>query len=115
MAKKSTTTVTYKTKLVNGKLHMACQNSSTDSKYFTGNACENYVPVSNKDVVSVLCSSCTSTMCSTPQTKKRKVAAPARKKTVTKSTKTTVARTKSTVTDPTAPKRKAGRPKKVVA
>jgi len=108
MAKKSTTTVTYKTKTVNGKTHMVCQNSSDESKYYSGVPCENYVPVSNKDVVSVLCSHCTSIMCSTPQIKRRSV------KTVAKAAprkKTVIKPTVGITTD--TPKRKAGRPKKV--
>jgi len=109
-ATKSTST-SFATKTINGKRHMICQNSSKDSKYFSGHVCDNYVPASSTDVSSVLCSSCTSVMCSTPQTKKRvaKVAAPARKAPAKRApkAKTTVA------TD--APKRKPGRPKKVVA
>jgi len=111
MSKATKSTSTFATKTIDGKRHMICQNSSKDSKYFAGHVCDHYVPVSSTDVSSVLCSSCTSVMCSTPQTKKRvaKVAAPARKAPAKRApkAKTTVA------TD--APKRKPGRPKKVVA
>ena len=110
MAKSTKSTSTFATKTINGKRHMICQNSSKDSKYFSGHVCDNYVPASSTDVVSILCSSCTSVMCSTPQTKKRVAkAAPARKAPAKRApkAKTTVA------TD--APKRKPGRPKKVVA
>ena len=114
MAKSTKSTSTsFATKTINGKRHMICQNSSKDSKYFSGHVCDNYVPASSTDVVSILCSSCTSVMCSTPQTKKRvaKVAAPARKKATPKKT-TTPKATATVATD--APKRKVGRPRKVV-
>ena len=76
---KSKNTTTYKTKNIDGRLHIQCQNSDSDSKYYQGEPCDKWVPFSDKtNVVSVLCSNCTSHMCSTPQTKK-KVKAPGRK------------------------------------
>lgn len=80
MAKAKTTTYEYKTKKIDGRLHMQCQNCNPDSKYYSGTPCDNWVPVSDKNIVSVLCSTCTSNMCRTPQTKKKVAkAAPARK------------------------------------
>ena len=89
MAKSKSNSTIFSTKTINGKRHMICQNSSKDSKYFSGQICDNYVPVSSTDITSVLCSTCTSIMCSTPQVKKRiaKVAAPARKKTTKKTSR----------------------------
>lgn len=70
MAKKKSN-INYKTKVINGRIHMICQNSDSDSKYYLGKQCDNWVSISNKEIISVLCSSCTSQMCRTPQKRKR--------------------------------------------
>jgi len=93
---KAKTTYEYKTKKIDGRLHMQCQNCNPDSKYYFGESCDNWVPVSDKNIASVLCSTCTSNMCRTPQTKKRVAkAAPARKS--IKSTTPTKRRTKKII------------------
>ena len=80
---KTKSTFDYKTKTIDGRTHMQCQNCNTDNKYFGGTLCDNWVPISSKDVVSVLCSHCTSNMCRTPQTKKRVAkVAPAKRATI---------------------------------
>lgn len=89
MAKTTKLTFDYKTKNINGRTHIQCQNCNPDSKYYTGTPCDNWVPLSSKDVVSILCGSCTSNMCRTPQTKKRVVkSAPAKRAPKSKTTAT---------------------------
>lgn len=89
MSRTTKITFDYKTKNINGRTHIQCQNCNSDSKYYSGTPCDNWVPLTSKDVVSVLCSSCTSNMCRTPQTKKRLATSTTKRATKT-TAKTTV-------------------------
>lgn len=71
VTKSKTVVKSYQTKKVGSKNMMICQNSSTDSKFFQIDPCNEWVSVST-DIASVLCSKCVSKMSGMPQKKSRK-------------------------------------------
>lgn len=57
----------FYTSTINGVLHMICENSIEDGKYWKGKLCDNLVKVSS-NTKSALCSSCTSLVVDPPKT-----------------------------------------------
>jgi hypothetical protein len=55
----------FTTKVIDGKLHMVCRNSESDSKYWNGKECHNFTPVSEQ-ATSVLCFRCTNQLTGPP-------------------------------------------------